>query len=381
MLGLDYARSVSKQSLAVRPALHPNVRCSPYFEATERAGALEYMVYNHMYMAIAFDHDPYDEYRALVERVCLWDVAAERQTQLRGPDALALANFLCTRDLRALSVGRCRFTMVCDDSGTIMTEPIVLRPWEDTVWISHGDVDLTLWAIGMARAHGYDVEINEPDVAPIQVQGPRALELLGPIAPGIDDLAYYTCVDTTVAGQRCVVSRTGWNRGLGFEIFPLNSDRAMELWDELERAGEPLGMLVAGPNLSRAVEQAITDTHYFVNAGMTPYEAGAGRLVDLDSAPFVGSDALAQAAARPARRHTLGVVFEAPPGRLEQFWPIIDTDGAPAGQVRWAAYSYSLEAHIAIALLDAAVGVGDRVTVLAAEGPISAVAHKLPFVA
>ena len=288
---------MSKQPLAVRPALHPNVRRSPYFEATERAGALEYMVYNHMYMAIAFDNDPLDEYRALVERVCLWDVGAERQTQLRGPDALALANFLCTRDLRALEVGRCRFTMACDESGTIMTEPIVLRPWEDTVWISHGDVDLTLWAIGMARGQGYDVQISEPDVAPIQVQGPRALELLGPIAPGVEDLAYYTCVDTTVAGQRCVVSRTGWSRGLGFEIFPLSSDRAMELWDELERAGEPLGALVAGPNLSRAVEQAITDTHYFVNAGMTPYEAGAGRLVDLDSAPFVGSDALAQAAA------------------------------------------------------------------------------------
>jgi glycine cleavage system aminomethyltransferase T len=270
--------------------------------------------------------------------------------------------------------------MVCDERGTIMTEPIVLRPWEDTVWISHGDVDLTLWAIGIAWAQGYEVEICEPDVAPIQVQGPRALDLLGPIAPGVEGLAYYTCLDTTVAGQRCVVSRTGWSRGLGFEIFPLGSERAMELWDALERAGEPLGALVAGPNLSRAVEQAITDTHYFVNSGMTPYEAGAGRLVELDSAPFVGSDALAAVAARPARRHTLGLILEAPPGRLEQFWPIVDGDGDPAGQVRWSAYSFALEENIAIALLDAAVGVGDRVTVLAAEGPVSAVARELPFV-
>jgi glycine cleavage system aminomethyltransferase T len=363
----------------VRPALHPNVRRSPYFEATERAGALEYIVYNHMYMAIVFDHDPLDEYRALVERVCLWDVGAERQTELRGPDAVAFANFLCTRDMRALAVGQCRFTMVCDDGGRIMTEPIVLRPWEDVVWISHGDVDLTLWASGWAHTLPYDVQVSEPDVAPIQVQGPKALELLAPIAPGVERLQYYRCVETTVGGHRGVVSRTGWTRGLGFEIYPLGSDGAMELWNELERTGEAVDALVTGPNLSRAVEQAITDTAYFVNSGMTPYEARAGRLVDLDSAPFVGSDTLARAASERQRRHTLGLVLDAAPGRLEQFWTV-EAGSRPVGEVRWAAYSYALEAHVAIALLDTGIGVGERVTVCSPAGPISARARELPFV-
>jgi glycine cleavage system aminomethyltransferase T len=185
----------------VRPALHPNIRRSPYFEATERSGALEYMVYNHMYMAIAFDNDPREEYRALVERVCLWDVGAERQTQLHGPDAIRLANFLCTRDMRQLQVGHCRFTMVCDDDGKIMTESVVLRPWDDMIWISHGDVDLTLWAAGLGRCERFDVQISEPDVAPIQIQGPSSLELSAPIAPGVKDLAYYRCIETTIVGH------------------------------------------------------------------------------------------------------------------------------------------------------------------------------------
>ena len=148
--------TVSSDACVVRAPLHPNVRRSPYFEATERAGALEYMVYNHMYMAIVFANDPREEYRALVERVTLWDVGAERQTEVVGPDAVALANLLCTRDMRDLDVGQCRFTMVCDDDGKVMTEPIVLRPREDRVWISHGDVDLTLWARGIASAHGLE---------------------------------------------------------------------------------------------------------------------------------------------------------------------------------------------------------------------------------
>jgi aminomethyltransferase len=355
------------------------VRRSPYFEATERAGAVEYMVYNHMYMAIAFASDPREEYRAMVQRVCLWDVGAERQTQLRGRDAVELANFLCTRDMRQLEVGQCRFTMVCDDDGKIMTEPIVLRPWEDVIWISHGDVDLTLWAAGIGRAAGYEVEITEPDVAPIQVQGPRSLDLLGAIAPGVKDLAYYRCAESVIAGAPCVVSRTGWSRGLGYEVFPLGSERAMELWNTLEAAAEPLGGLVTGPNLSRAVEQGITDTHYFVNSGMTPYEAGAARLVDLSSAPFVGSEALAEAAHGSQQRHTLGLVLDESPGRLEQFWTI-ETDDGPVGEVRWAAYSYELETNLCIALLASTVNVGDRVTVRAPEGPIGGIARELPFV-
>jgi glycine cleavage system aminomethyltransferase T len=366
-------------SIAVRPALHPNVRRSPYFEATERWGAVSYMVYNHMYMAVAFARDPREEYEAMLERVVLWDVGAERQTQLRGPDALALANRLCTRDMRTLEVGQCRFTMVCDDAGTIMTEPIVLRPRDDTVWISHGDVDLTLWATGMARADGFDVEVSEPDVAPIQVHGPQSLALLGELAPGVQELPYYRCLETTVAGHPAVVSRTGWSRDHAYEIYPLGSERAMELWDALEAAGERHGVLVAGPNLGRAVEQGITDTHYFVNSAMTPFEAGAGRLVDLDSAPFIGSDALARMATEPPRRHTLGVVFAAAPGApMEQFWPASDESGA-AGEVRWAAYSYGTERHVGIALLDARVQPGDRIAVEAPAGTISAIVAQLPF--
>jgi aminomethyltransferase len=355
------------------------VRRSPYFERTEAAGALEYMVYNHMYMPIVYDNDPRIEYQALREAVCLWDVGAERQTQLRGPDAVAFANYLCTRDLRSLDSGSCRFTMVCDERGDVMTEPIVLRPWDDVVWISHGDTDLTLWARGLAAGSDWRVEVSEPDVAPVQVQGPKALDTLAALVPEVAELGYYRCMVTQLAGADVVVSRTGWSKQLAFEVYALGSEGALDIWDAIVAAGKPHGLLVCGPNLSLAVEQAITDTHYYVNSGMTPYEAGAGRLVDLDSAPFIGSEALAAKAATTPERQSLGVLFDESPGRLEGFWPI-ERDGAALGEVRWAAYSYALERDAGIALVAGSCAPGSEVTVLAPRGPVRAQLSELPLV-
>ncbi len=53
----------------------------------------------------------------------------------------------------------------------------------------------------------------------------------------IDDLGFYKCLTTRVAGVEAVVSRTGWSGGPGYEVFPLSSDRAMDLWNSLREAG------------------------------------------------------------------------------------------------------------------------------------------------
>jgi glycine cleavage system aminomethyltransferase T len=369
----------AEATTACRQALFPNVRRSPYFERTEAAGALEYMAYSHMYMPIVYDNDPRAEYEALQDAVCLWDVGAERQTQLQGPDALGFANYLCTREIRSLETGRCRFTMVCDERGEIMTEPIVLRPWDDVIWISHGDVDLTLWARGLAAGSEWNVEVSEPDVAPVQLQGPKAIDTLGQLVPGLEELAYYRCMATEVAGLDVVVSRTGWSKKLAFEVYPLSGKRAVDVWDALVAAGKPHGLLVCGPNLSLAVEQAITDNHYYVNSGMTPYEAGAARLVELDSAPFVGSEALAAKADAEPERHSVGVLFDESPGRLESFWAV-ERDGATVGEVRWAAHSYALGRDAGIALLRSDCGPGCEITVQAKGQAIAAQVTSLPLV-
>jgi glycine cleavage system aminomethyltransferase T len=361
--------------------LHPTIRRSPYFERTLEHGACDFMVYNHTYMPMGYGRDPREDYRALVERVTLWDVGAERQCELRGPGAPALADHLAPRRLSDLEVGECRYTPVCDRAGAIMCECIVLRPREDVVWFSHSDVDLTLWAAGVALARGDDVTVAEADVAPLQLQGPRAGDVLAAVADADPArLGRHRCAPMTVAGVEAVVSNTGWSREAGYEIYPLGSGRAAELWDALCAAGEPHGLLVTGPNIVRAVEQGISDTQYATNSGMNPIEAGLGTLLDLDR-DFIGGEALrAVRDAGPARR-TVGLACDgAPFPAMERHWPVETGAGEPAGVARWAVYSFALEHNIAVCLVDAGVDPAAGLLVQAPDGPRRGEPHPVPFV-
>jgi glycine cleavage system aminomethyltransferase T/ketosteroid isomerase-like protein len=363
-----------------RTRIYPITRRSPYWEGTVAAGVSEFMIYNHMYFPLIFHHSPSEEYAALTERVTLWDVGCERQTELRGPDALRCAQYLTTRDLAKLPVGGCKYTLVCDPEGRIIGDPVLLRPWEDVIWLSHGDADLTLWARGLALGGGYEVAVSEPDVPPLQIQGPLARDLLRPlVAMPIDALGFYKCVHTRVAGIEAVVSRTGWSGGLGYEVFPLGSSRAMELWRALVEAGRPYDMMVTGPIVDRAVEKGVTDTAYHSNSGMNPYEAGHGRLVDLGKGEFVGRAALARVAAEGARRKTVGLFIDGALPRLEWYWPLEDARGR-GGEVRWAVHSFALDRSIGIALVDAKVAVGETIQVHHPLGSPNAVVTELPFV-
>ena len=365
-----------------REPLSYTVRRSPYFERTLAAGALGFMVYNHTYMPIDYGRDPVEEYRAITQGVTLWDVGAERQAQLRGPDALSFADYLSPRDLLDLAVGRCRFSPVCDPRGQVMADCIVLRPFEDTVWYSHSDCDISLWAYGLALARGAQVEVEEADVAPLQLQGPLAATVLAPLYDGdLAALRRFDCAPVSVAGVPCVVSNTGWSKEAGFEIYPLGSDRCLELWDAIVAAGEPHGLLVTGPNITRAVEQGITDTQYKMNSGMTALEAGLESMLQLDGGDFMGRDALLAERARGSARRTIGLVAAGEPVPfLEDFWPVLDAGGDDVGVARWAVFSYALEQNIAIALVDAAVGDADELVLRAPDGDRPARVHPIPFV-
>jgi glycine cleavage system aminomethyltransferase T len=372
---------MSRTSQAMQP-LHYTVRRSPYFERTVALGAVEFMVYNHMYMPLDYGRDPREDYDALVERVTLWDVGAERQTELRGPDALRFADYLAPRDLSGLEVGDCRFSPVCDERGEIMADCIVLRPSPDVVWFSHGDVDYELWAHGLARAGGFDVAVTEADVAPLQLQGPRAAVVLAEVCE-LDPhaLARFRCAMTRVAGVEAVVSNTGWSREAGFEIYPLGSARAAEIWDALVAAGERHGLLVTGPNIQRAVEQGITDTQYRMNSGMNPLEAGMAGMLELDGGDFVGRDALLAVRAAGPARVTVGLTVEGDPvPRLDDFWRVLGEAGRQVGVARWAVWSYALETSIAIALVDAEAASAAGFTLRAPDGDRACAAHAIPFV-
>ncbi len=279
-------------------------------------------------------------------------------------------------------MGECRYTPVCDRAGEIMCECIVLRPVADVVWFSHSDCDLTLWATGLSLARGDDVAVAEADVAPMQLQGPRAAAVMAAAAGhDIERLGRFRCAPRTIAGVDCIVSNTGWSREPGYEIYPLGSDRAGEVWDALVAAGEPHGLLVTGPNIVRAVEQGISDTQYATNSAMNPIEAGMSALLDLDRPDFVGRDALRAVRERGPARRTVGLVCDGPPFPvMEQHWPVRTPAGDLAGVARWAVYSFALERNIAVVLVDAGLDPAAGLVVDAADGARRGEPHPIPFV-
>jgi aminomethyltransferase len=355
-------------------------RRTPYWDATVEAKCKEWSVYNNMHFPMNYSRTPYEDYCALMEGVTLWDVALERQTQLKGPDAHGFLDYLCCRDMSSMQPGDCRYAMVCDEQGKMMSDPVVLWPWDDTIWLSHGNTDLTLWARGIVMGSDWDVDISEPDIAPLQVQGPLALKTLEKICAGpLQSMANYTCITTEVAGQDAVVSRTGWSGGFGYEVLPLSSKRALELWDAILAAGEEFHIKVTGPIVSRAVERGVTDINYYMNSDLNPLEDTCARLVALDKdADFVGKAALQEIAREGVTRQSVGLLFVEDVPRLEWFWPLHDSNGG-MGEVRWAVHSFELDQSIGIAVVDKAVEVGDLVEVTHPRGVTRAEVTTIPF--
>lgn len=364
--------------------LDQSLEKSPYFACAERAGAAAYIVLNHMFMPYRFG-DPVEEYWSLVNDVTLWDVAAERQVEIAGPDAARFVDTLVPRDLDRCAPGQCRYVVITDQDGTIVNDPVLNRLAADRYWLSAADSDLLLWARGVAAFAGLDVSIREPDVAPIQVQGARSRDLMSDLfGVPVASLRYYRLVETELDGIPVVVTRTGWSGDLGYEIYLLDLSRAEELWDRVAEAGKPYRLRATGPNTIRRVEAGILAMRSDFPAGSTPFHLGMERLVDLDKpADFIGKAALRRIAREGVAWKLVGIAFDpeglngeaASFGRRE-----VTQDGRPVGTTTVVVFSPRLQKAIGYARVDAdCAAPGTRLEIAGAAGSRPATVVSMPF--
>ena len=138
-----------------------------------RPAASAYDIYNHMYLP-GYYADPVEEYWALLNDVTVWDVSVERIVEITGPDASAFTNLLTCRDLTKCAVGQGKYVLITADDGGIVNDPVLLRVEENRWWLALADSDAGLYARGVAVNSGMDVKVREPEVYPIQVQGPKS---------------------------------------------------------------------------------------------------------------------------------------------------------------------------------------------------------------
>jgi aminomethyltransferase len=331
------------------------VRKSPYSDAALRWGAKGFSVYNHMYIPRDFG-DPVQNFWNLVNDAILCDVAVERQVEITGPDAARFTQFLSCRDLSSCEVGQCKYVLITDQDGGIINDPILLKLGENHFWLSIGDSDVLLWAKGVAATSGMDVQVREPDVSPLQLQGPKSRDILrAAFGDAPTELKYYRFMEYDWDGVPLIISRTGWSSELGYEIFLRDGAHGDRLWDYLMEIGGPMGLHPGHTSSIRRIEAAMLSYHADMTLRNNPFELGMDRLVDLDmDADFVSKDALTRIKRDGVSQRQIGLEFDGPPivGSNDEFWSI-RRDGVDVGYVTSAVYSPRLERNIALALVGA----------------------------
>jgi len=269
------------------------IRKSPYFDATVRWGAKAFSVYNHMYIPRDFG-DPEQNFWNLVNEAILCDVAVERQVEITGPDAAEFVQLLTPRDLSNLAIGQCKYILITNADGGILNDPVLLRLDENHFWISLADSDILLWAQGVAVHSGLEVSIREPDVSPLQLQGPKSGAIMAELfGSEILDLRYYWLRQVALDSIPLIVSRTGWSSELGYELYLQDGSRGDELWEKLMAVGSPLGLKPGHTSSIRRIEGAMLSYHADADINSNPYELGLDRLINVDmEVEFIGKAAL-----------------------------------------------------------------------------------------
>ncbi len=359
------------------------LRRTPYFAATQRCGARGYTVYNHTLFPINFD-DLETEYRALLEDVTLWDVGVERNVEITGPDAFALTNMLTPRDLARCAVGQGKYIVVTAEDGGIVNDPVLMRLGENHFWLALADSDVLLWARGVALNSGMRVQMTEPDVWPLQVQGPKSKQVLEALfGDRVLQLPYYHFLEASLDGIPVIVTRTGWSGEVGYEVYLRDGSRGVELWERIMDAGRPHGIKPTGPSDIRRIEAGILNYGADMTLENNPYEVGLGWLVDEGKeADYIGKEALRRLKAEGLKRKLAGVEIEGDRIEFNMTKWAVHAGGEPVGHVTSAIYSPRLGKNIGYAMLPIQhAALGAQVTVMVEDTePRRATVVKKPFV-
>ena len=327
---------------------------SPCVYSTVRWGATCFSVYIHMYIPRDFG-SPEQNFWKLINDAILCDVAVERQVEITGPDAYQFIQLLTPRDLSKLAIGQCKYVLIVNQEGGIINDPVLLRLHENHFWLSLADSDVLLWAQGVAVNSGLDVHINEPDVSPLQLQGPKSGMIMTKLfGDSIQDLKYYWLRELDLDGIPLVVSRTGWSSELGYEIYLRDGSKGTELWEKIMEAGKEFNLKPGHTSSIRRIEGAMLSYHADADIKTNPFELGLDRLVNLDSdISFIGKESLRAIQQKGVDRIQIGLELDCNQlkGPNTLHWPV-KVDGQIIGKITSAVYSPRLEKNIALAMVD-----------------------------
>ena len=358
------------------------IRKSPYFDSTVKWGATGFSVYNHMYIPRDFG-SPEQNFWNLIEKSILCDVAVERQVEITGPDAFKFTQLLTPRNLSNVAIGQCKYVLITNNDGGILNDPVLLRLAENHFWLSLADSDVLLWAQGVAVNSGLNVNITEPDVSPLQLQGPTSKDIMVKLfGKSIKDLKYYWFREYNLDDIPLIVSRTGWSSEFGYELFLRDGSKGNDLYEKIMNAGKEYGLQPGHTSSIRRIEGGMLSYHADADINTNPFELGLDRLVSLDSdIEFIGKAALKKIKAEGIKRKQVGLEINCEPlsGPNTTFWSI-KKDSNEIGKVTSAVYSPRLKKNIALAMINIENSeIGTSLEVKTNRGNFEAIIVEKPF--
>jgi glycine cleavage system aminomethyltransferase T len=357
------------------------LRTSPFYESALAEGMSAASIYNRMIMPTSYG-DPEAEYWRLINGVSQWDVGVERQVQLKGKDAGKLAQILATRDLTKCQVGQGKYVAICNHRGTIINDPILLKLADDLYWLSIADSDIWFWAGAIAAERGLDVEVSEPDVSPMALQGPKAEAVVAAVlGDWVRSLKYFWFKETTIEGIPVAVQRSGWSKQGGFEIYLRDGGQGTKLWNIFKEAGKPWGIGPGAPATAERTESGLVSVGGDTDEYTNPFEVRLEKYVDLNIADdVVGIQALRKIKLEGVKRHQLGLVLDGKaPAPLGFKREDIFHNGQCVGMMTNCVWSPRMKANIGYALIAVSTTVGTPVEINRPTGMVTGMLVELPF--
>jgi len=354
----------------IRMLVSTRVRKSPFFHKSfNENGAWRCTVYNRLYhprgLVEPEDGGAMAEYEALTEAVTIWDVAVERQIRVKGPDAEALTDYVITRDATEIDPMKGKYVILCNEDGGILNDPILLRLSEDEFWFSISDSTLMQWLQGVNVGMDFDVEIDEIDVAPMQIQGPLSEDvMIDVVGEEVRDIPYYGLMEAEINGVDCLVSQTGFSGEKGFEIYVREASKYAErVWDPVHESVVEHGGMQIAPGHHRRIAAGIMSWGQDMDHETSPFQVNLGYQVPDDKpGDYIGKEELERQqeliedGEYPFELKLVGLKMAGEPIRdyAPDFWLISDPDtGEECGYMTSPWWNPDLETNIGMGFVPA----------------------------
>ena len=329
------------------------LRSTPYTDRIESQGVSSYTVYNHMLLPATFKNLEAD-YQHLKKFVQVCDVAAERQVQITGKDAAKLVQLMTCRDLSKSKIGKCYYAPLVDNEGFLVNDPVINKLNEEKWWLSVADSDVIFFAKGLAAGKNFDVEITEPNVNILAVQGPLSDDLMSKIFGNeIRELKFFNFKYYEFKGNKYFVARSGWSKQGGFEIYVEDNAAGQDLYDYLFEHGSEFNVRPGCPNGIERIESALLSYGNDFDNRDNPFEANFDKFINLDSeVDFLGKEKLIKIREKGINRKLMGVKIDH--NKIDMYCEktLWDDNNNIVGYVRSAAYSPAFEKVIGIAMIN-----------------------------